>query len=637
MIRHPSRDRLCGALAALLCLWVAPRALADVRLDVRTDRTRLSLDETLTLQINVEAQGMGRPRVELPTFDGFQVVSQQVQQPMQFSLNFGSQAVVQSSTIYILGLQPVREGTLVIKPVRAEFDGQVKTSRPIEIVVTGSGGSGNSPGRNAQAPQATGPDPRGARAQPGRRDTVDSAEIDSMAFLRTVVDKAEPYEGEQVTVTIYLYSRERLQAAPDIATEPTTDGLWTHDLLPPNQAFRPDRQVVGNSVYAVYVLRRFAAFPLHAGDITVGPMALEIDTTSLFDMFAPGRARPNLKRSSAPVTLKVKPLPAADRPPGEIAVGRYQVSAKLDRTQVVTGDAVTLTAVVEGQGNIRTVQLKAPKVPGIEFLQPDIKDLVEAPNDLVSGRREYRWLLLAREPGRLTIPALSIATFDPRAERYEMRASPPLVLEAMGQARAPSDARVPQPELRDAAHPEGLERHDWAPIRTQSKLIRSPQRLVETGWFGWALAAPLVLWLAVVSFAGVRRRLSARADAGAARALRGAELRLRAAERAAAAGDSAAFYAHASAAISGILDARLEEPVAGLTRPQLRALLQARGMEQDLIDSVVQTLQDCEFARFGSAPLSSSELGSQAQALNAFFRRLATFKPMQPGDRPEAA
>jgi hypothetical protein len=603
-------------------LWLAlpvQSALADVRIDLRTDRTSLSLDDTLTLQISIETQGVGQPRVEMPALDGFEIVSQQVQRPMQFSFSFGAQAVVQSSTIYTFILRPVREGILVIKPARAEFEGQTKTTRPLEIKV--GRGAGPAPDVAGEAESA---DNRAAPEADARKGQ-DRSEIDSLAFVRAVADKAEPYEGEQVTVTLYLYTRERLQAAPKIETEPTTDGLWTHDLLSPNNPLRPDRQRVGNDVYAVYVLRRFAAFPLRNGELTIGPMALEIDTTSFFDLFAPGRARPNVKRASLPLTLNVKPLPATDRPAGEIAVGHYELSAKLDRTQAMTGDALTLTAVVQGQGNIRTVQLPAPVIAGVDVLQPETKDLIEAPSDVVSGRREYRWLLVPRQPGRIAIPTLQLATFDPRTGQYASLRGPELHVDVVGQAAAPAQPAAPEPSpaLPGAAEDD----HTWAPIRTQSALQRGYRRTAEHGWFPFAVLAPFVVWLAAVSAAGIRRRLAARAESGQLRLLREAERRLQAAEQAADAGDASHFYAHASAAVIGVLDARLEEPVAGMTRPQLRALLEARGMDPALIGAVIQALQDCEFARFGSSPLSSAELGSQAKALAGFFRQIAGFKP----------
>jgi hypothetical protein len=575
---------------------------------------------------------------------------------MQFSFSFGTQAVVQSSSIYTYVLQPLRAGTLTIKPVRAEFEGQVKQSKPIEITVSGgtrqAGGvpdtTGPADANRASDAAAARADARADAHAEGRTDaragaradanngTLDKAVVDSTAFLRGVVDKAQPYEGEQVTVTLYLYVRERLQAAPNIQTEPATDGLWTHDLLGPNQQPRPERQMVGNAVYAVYVLRRFAAFPLHSGDVTVGPMKLELDQSSMFDLFGGGQARPNLQRASAPLTLRVKPLPEQGRPAGDVAVGHYQLSAKLDRTQAAIGDALTLTVIVEGQGNIRTVQLRPPSIPGVDVLQPELKDLVEAPKDVVGGRREYRFLLVARTPGRISIPPLTLTTFDPRTERYEQRASQPLSFEAVGQAAsAASSAREPQP---DSATPAPADKaHTWGPIRTQSALQRGYQRVVERRFYPFAVIAPFLIWLCLTSAAGIRRRLALRAQSGHLRVLRGAEQRLRSAEQAAQAGDAARFYAHANAAVVGVLDARLEEPVTGLTRVQLRSLLEARGMEPALMSAVLQALQDCEYARFGSVPLSSAELDSQARALQGFFKQLAAWKPKLDGQTTVAA
>ncbi len=611
------------AAAAVLCLLLArpSAARADVRLDVRTDRTSLTLDDTLTLQISVQSQGGGSPRIDLPQLDGFQVVSQQVQRPMQFSFNFGAQAMVQSSTIYTFVLQPLRRGTLVIKPVRVELDGKVQTSRPIQITV-GAGASAPPSVPDQSAPQGQAP---AASDSSGSGDT----QVDPIAFVRTVADKPEPFVGEQVTITFYLYVRERLQSSPNVETEPSTDGLWTQDLLPPGRTLQPVRQVVGGSLYTVYVLKRLAGFPLHAGDVTIGAMSLEIDTSSLFDIFAPTRGNPNLKRSSQPVVLHVKPLPDAGRPPGEVAVGRYHVTAKLDRAQAVTGDAVTLIATVQGEGDIRSVQLAAPAVSGVDVLQPETKDLIEAPNDLVGGTREYRWLLVPRKPGRVTVPPLTLSTFDPSTQKYGQLSSSPLSLQVVGQA-LPSAQAAGTPESSSTGHEPAEtqpEPHHWAPIHTQSALWRGYTRVVERPWYPWALAAPALLWLAVVSAAGARRRLAARALSGTGRVLREAEQHLREAEAAAREGVAARFHAEASAALVTLLEARLEETLSGLTRPELRARLQARGMDQAMLGEALGALEHHEFTRFSAGGAAGGALEGEAGALRALYKRLAGFEP----------
>jgi hypothetical protein len=616
--------------ALAFALAFAPAAAsAEVRLDVRAEPTVLALHDRLTLQVSVQTRGMGSPDIELPELEGFEIVSRQVQRPMQFSFSFGAQATVQSSTIYTFVLQPLREGRIVIKPVRVSLDGKVESSQPIAISVAGSGQAPPGAAPPGAAPGAAAPN--ASVSPPGTPMALDAVEVDAAAFVRATADKAQPYEGEQTTVNIYLYARDRLQSNPSIETEPTTDGLWVHDLLSPQRALQPERQIVNGQVYTVYLLRRIAAFPLHAGEVTIGPMAIELDTSSLFDIFSPQRARSKLRRNGLPLTLRVRPLPEAGKPKGEVAVGRFTLTTKLDRTQAVTGDAVTLTAVVEGHGNIRTIDLELPAVPGLDVLQPEIKDLVTAPNDLVGGTREYRWLLVARKPGRFAIPPLVLATFDPASERYEQVKSAPLVLDVVGQAMAAAqpgarDAAGSDPQLPpDTADDAGAE-HVWAPIRTQSELRRGYARLAERPFYGWLLCAPLLIWLAAVCTGALRRHASTRARSGPGRGLRQAEQRLHAAESAAHGAEPARFHAEASAALTSVLEARLTEPVAGYTRRELEQRLIDRGMAAGLAAELIQALERSDFARF-SAAASEGDLRAQADALRELFRKLAAFTP----------
>lgn len=621
--------RSVGAAVFCFALLLAPTAArADVRLDVTTDRTSLSIEESLTLQVNVQSQGSEAADVSIPEFDGFVVLSQQVQRPMQFSFSFGARANIQSSSIYTFVLRPVRGGVLMIPAVRAELDGKVRVSKPIQISVTGGQAA-------AQNPQSSNDGTQQQAAAAGQ--SSDRAQIDPVAFLRQVADKTTPYQGEQVTITIYLYVRQQLQAAPEIVNEPTTDGVWVHDLLPASRSLEAGRQVVGDTVYAVYVLRRFAAFPLRSGELTIGPMTLQIDNSTVFDIFNPGRRGERLTRAGLPIVLRVKPLPDAHRPAGNIAVGRFTVSAKLDRHQVVTGDALTLTATVHGDGNVRSGEITMPTLANVDVLQPEIKDLVESPNDLVGGTREYRWLLVPRAPGRVTLPALVLQTFDPRGETYQAATSEALSFDVVGAALAATADKTGGKPDADAADrtPDQRPTHTWAPIRTQSALVRAYRPLFAEPWFAWANAAPFALWLSVVSSALLRRKLAARKLSGKGHAQREAEQRLRDAESAASSGDVPRFHAEASAAMLAVLGARLDETLTGLTRIQLRELLRARGVAPDLISDLIAALDRSEMARFSAAHESPSELTTEVADARALWKRLAAVGPAVDPSQPE--
>lgn len=621
MRAHALARRPVGRTASLAAVVIAALAVtgaadAQVRVAMTADRSAMSLDEQLTVRIEVEAEGGGSPEVELPGFAGFQVVSQQVQRPMQFSFSFGGRAVVRSSTNYTFGLRAASVGRLRIDPVRVTMDGRVYASQPIEVNVATPGGAVQAP---AGASPPTGAPPAAA-AQPGT--VIDAANVDDAAFVRTVVDKPEPYVGEQVTVTIYLYVRQQLRAAPGVLQEPGTEGFWTRDLLSPDQNLQPQRQVVRGAVYAVYVLRRFAAFPLRDGALAIGAMSLRIDQSSIFDMFA-GQGPSVLERNGVTVPVRVRSLPDAGKPAGDVAVGRFEISAALDRDRVATGDAATLKATVRGEGNLSGVRIANPVIAGVDVLQPETRDLVESPQDLVTGTRTYAWLLVPRAEGVHTIPPLVLHTFDPRSERYQELTTPALTLQAAGQAiatpsaapeAAPADA-TPAPTARATATAV-----EWPPIRTHSELRRREARLVESPAYAWSLAFPPLAWLALVVTAALRRRVAARAARPDAMAAREAQRHLASAEQAARRGDAAAFHAAASAALGGVLRARMGAEAAGWTRSELREALVRRGADAEFAQSIVAQLDHWDYARFGST--DAAALDTEVGTLRGLFRRV---------------
>jgi len=618
--------------AALLAPLLAPAsALADVKLQVRVDRKSISLDDTLTLQVSVESRGTSAPDVEMPELEGFDIVSQQVQRPMQFSFNFGSGAVVQSQMVYTYVLRPTRVGSITIKPIAAELEGERKASAPVTITV--SKGTGGAVPAAPDVADGTDPDaPEGEVVNTSQAGGLDLAQVDGSAFIRAVADKATPYVGEQVTVTLYLYTREQLRGPPATELEPTTDGFWVHDLLG-NQQMREQRQVVQGAVYAVYPLRRFAAFPLKSGELTIGPMALRMDTSSVFDIFG-GRRRgdPVISRKGSPLVFQVKPLPEhKDAQAGEPLVGRFSVESKLDRASTATGDAVTLTVIVRGQGNVRDVKLPTPVIDGVDVLEPDIKDFVEAPEDRVGGTRELRYLLVPRAPGSYKLPEFALTVFDPATERYQRIASTPMTLEVVGNAIATAPAAQPSADEpsqpADDAPPKPAEtKRDWAPIRTDSALARKREPIAEQPWFLPLLALPAMLYAGWMTVRARQRRMRARSETAESRAEREAQSKLEAASAAAKQGDGKAFFAAAAGVVLSTLEARLGEPATGFTHAELRRHLLQRGMSEALAREVTGLLERADHHRFGGAS-SAATLDGELTALKSARAKLASFVP----------
>jgi len=616
------------ALAGVLLLSSAfglSVASAQLTVAMRVNSTDVRVDEPFQLQITVESESLQNPDVTLPSLDEFNVLQRQVSRPMSFSFSFGGrQQAARSTTNYIFVLQPTREGRFTLPAVEARVGKEVFRSNALTITVRGSTAPPGSPLGTTTPPADPSQAAPPTSTTPPKGPIADTAEIDDIAFIRAVADKPNPYVGEQVTVTFYLYLRGNVQAAPSVDTQPTTDGFWIHDLLSPNAQQQGHRQVVRGLSYTAFTLRRFAAFPLREGPLSIGPMAVTIDQSSVFDLFA-GRPPPVLKRSGQPLVIEAKPLPEAGKPKGEVAVGRFTIEAKLDRNQAATGDAVTLSATVQGTGNIRTVTLATPVVDGLRFLEPAVRDVVEAPGDLAGGIRTYEWLVVPERPGTFTLPPIVLPVFDPGAAQYGAAKSEALTLVAAGSAVAPQATANPADTTSDTVAAPDEPQEDLAPIRTTSELRRRESPLVESLAYRVGIAAPALVWLLVVFGAAASRRWSARRNApDADRSFREAGRKLEAASHEAAA---ARVYSMVSSAITEAVQARLHEPIGGYTGERLRVVLRARGMDASLAQDLVALLSACEQGRFSPVETSRVQRDELLGVARKCFDALRSFSP----------
>lgn len=602
-IPQPRALAACTRALAVLAfvLTLAPAAASRAQsatLAMTADRAQVAVGDTFRVQVRLDVTGAEAPEPQLPDLSAFDVVSRQVSRPMQFRFGFGAQAqVIQSTAVYAFTLRAREAGRFELAPARANVAGREFVSNPLTIVV---GGSAPGSGVNQQQ-QGTVPGPA---AQPPSG-PLDGAIYDDQAFLRTVVDRPEPWLGQQVTVTVYLYVRGALRGSPVITREATTDGFWVHDLLPPARTLEPTSQVVGSTPFRVYVLRRFAAFPLRAGDLTIGATSAQIPVGSMFDVFAGGS--PNLDRTGVALTVGVKALPEAGRPSGEIHVGQLALEASLDRSQVATGDAVTLTLRATGTGHVQGIRVADPRLDGLRVLAPQTRDQISAPGDLVGGTRTFEWLIVPEREGSYTIPPFRVSTFDPEHARYAVVESPSVALTAAGN---PIGAASTAPDEPDEAMPDAAPGEaQLGPVRTQSALSRGSEELAHRAWYPWLLALFPLAWLGLALGTAARRRAAARAGLSTPQKVsREARRRLAGAEELATKGDAREFYAAISLALRSVIEGRLGEAVGSLTHKQLERRLAVRGMSDALAKRIVEELEGHEMVRFSASGAQPAEM-----------------------------
>lgn len=606
----------------------ASASAQTVTLTMTADRTEVSLGDRIRVQVQCTSQATPN----LPNFSSdFRILNNQTSTQVHM---MGAQISVVASYTFLL--EPLHEGRIAIPAATVVANGRTVRSNPLTIVVGAAGAAPPPPQTGVvQTPMPPAPlpptsvavpsPPSAASFDPAR--SADAFVFDDRAFLRTVVDDREPYVGEQVTITTYLYVRQQLSSWPATTQEPTTDGFWTRDLLPPSRAPDFNVQNVQGAIFYAYTMRRIAAFPLREGEATIGPMGVTISQGSPFDILM-GQQTPDLQRTGQPVTLHVRPLPSAGRPAsaGAVHVGTLGLDATLDRAQTPTGDAVTLTVRATGTGRIDGLQLPSLVVPGLRVLAPHIETTMESPGDRVGGTRTFEWLIVPEQPGTFTIPAFHVAVLDPQSSTYTTVSSAPLTLTAAGNALVDPTASA----STDPAHDDTPEADETStplgPVRTQAALVRHRTQLASHPAYPYLLGLFPVGWVLIVLVRGARQRMAAReALPSKAKVAREALKRLKSAEERAAAGDARGFYGALTLALSAVIEGKLGESVGALTHRELEQRLVARGMDAALAKKICTELEGADFARYATSAAAAPEMASALDRVRELLSSLDRF------------
>ena len=576
--------------------WSATAAAEpEVTVTLNATPSEARVGDSIRLEVRVRARGgdiEGLQLSDLKKHLDLEIVSHQMMRPMQFSFGFGSGVQKESSLANIYVLLPRAAGTYEFAPAVAKVDGKSYRSEPLTLVIRPSAGDARAPSDPTNAPDSSlGADFTGARYDP-------------RAFLRTVVEPTEVYIGQQVDLTVYLYTRIRLAPQSVVPSKPSMDGFWVHE--DPITSLEFESVTVKGQQYRAYAIQRSAAFPQRAGTLTIGPPKITFDagTGNFFD--APQR----IERVGVPVTVRVKPLPPPA--PANAVVGNYGIEARLDRRTVKTGDAVTLRVDAGGVGNVHDLRIGLPPIAGVRTLQPAIRDQQRLANGRLSGTRSWEWILIAESPGEHSVPPIDLHFFDPDTETYQSAGTAALSFTATGETKPPEPTIEP---VNAAPKPSTA---TFGPIRVYSALTRDRTPVRNRAWFAWFLALPPALFVLACLGAAVSRRRERRGTTSGAvqRKL------IRDAESALQADDPRAFYDRIVASITHALDARLDEPVAGLPHTQLRARLTAEGFDEDLMQRLINELEGADFARFAASGVNRDEMERCLKRTSAIIERI---------------
>ncbi|MCA8975222.1 MAG: BatD family protein [Planctomycetes bacterium] len=568
---------------------LAADLMAQEKLEVEGPTpSTLRLGETARVQIRVEGRGADPRAPRLPTVDG---LTMQLSAPTRSSYTFfdGRTMVERQGVQYTLGLRPQREGEFVI---------------PAFPIWTGS--------KEQQIGEL-------------RLRVVKDLRGEDMAWIDVEVSPKRVYVHEPIRIRVEFGIQPGLRIAQDVYQRTRyldieVDAQWLSQFPGGERITLPDpkgdlRAIIsnrelfaaefdgqfrrGNQTWQRFAFDR-AFLPTRTGIVELSAPTLRFQVvrdSGRVDVF--GRALTNSENLYAygkPVAVEVLPIPEAGRPqPYYGAVGRFTITAALDRDTVTVGSSVKLQLVVRGQGNLEFLRL--PELDALEGLHKLGSAEVQRDADRVVV--DYDLTPLSTDV--TMVPAIGWNYFDttPGVEQFVEVETQPIPLHvnplANGETLAPLSNAVSK-----AVTPGVDDIFDLPDLTGPQVLLRPRQP-----WLSWlAVLGPWLLTaLAGFAFTALRRRAADVTGRRSRTALRNFRASLSAG-------------AEPIDALAGYLGDRLDIAAAAVIRADLVACLQQAGIENELATEVGRAIERGTAARYGGGEALSAE------AVESLVRRL---------------
>jgi len=419
--------RLGGSALALLALLAARSAGAQeaASATARLEPALIGIGQVATLTL--EAQSSGLEDLELePQFslENLEIVSGPMQsQSWQFVNGRASrsESLIWRVRATAVGSARISQISLKVNDALFELPDQVLEIQEEPVDSTDPNGRGRLPDPFAGSPFGMRPRARAAEAKPE-------------LFLRAEATPREPFVGQQVLYTLYLFTQADVGAI-NPEKVPGFEGFWVED-VPQPEKLQPEMVQIQGKRYGRVVLLRKALFPRSPGRFELEPVRARL-VASMPEYSWLGSVidrRREVFRTSNAVTIDVRPLPTSGEAPAGYrgAVGKLRLTTELEPTEVRLGEAATLTVTLEGQGNIQGVlEPELPVLEGVRAFPPEQSSRTRLSGTQVHGEKTWRYVLVPDRAGAWEVPPLAIDYFDPYEAEFRKAEAKPARLTAL--------------------------------------------------------------------------------------------------------------------------------------------------------------------------------------------------------------
>lgn len=534
-----------------------------------------------------------------PNIQDFEVLMGPSRSQQSSTQIINGQVTSTSSITFTYILMADKEGTYTIPGATVMVNGNTHTSNSVKIKVL-------PPDQDA-----------GQGNKSSSRNQVAGSKItDKELFITATASKTNVYEQEAFLLTYKVYTQVNLTNLH--GDTPDLKGFHTQEVELPRQKTFSLEHYNGKN-YSTTIWQQFVLFPQQSGkleipsitfDATVAQMVASADPFDAFFNGGSNYVNINKKLVTPKITINVKELPEGKPANFSGGVGEFTLSSSISTQELKTNDAVTIKLVISGSGNMKLIHTPEVGFPqDFEIYDPKVDNKFNLTRDGLAGSKVIEYLAIPRHAGDYTIPPIEFSYFDLKSQSYKTLKTEPYSLK-VAKGEGNSDQVVANFTNKEDLKVLGK---DIRYIKTGETNLQPKDNYFfgTIGYYLWYII-PLVLFITFMVI--YRKQAIENANVAKVRTKKAnkvATKRMKNAGKLLAEKKQEAFYDEVLKALWGYISDKLNIPVSQLSKDNIEEKLNEYGVTSELVTDFINTLNECEFARY--AP------GNQNEAMDKVY------------------
>lgn len=567
-----------------------------------TAPSKVNVGENFRIAYTITTQDIEDFRSNMRSTDEVEILAGPYTSKMSSFSMVNGHTTSTASITYTYTLRANKVGNYTIPAARAKIHGKSINSQVVTITITGQKRNKNSIYYND-----------GNTDINNKRNKISGNDL----FIKVSANKNRVHEQEPILLTYKVYTTLELTQLE--GKMPDLTGFHSQEVkLPQQKSFHIER--VNGRPYRCVTWSQYVLYPQMTGNLKIpsitfhGIIVEENRSVDPFEaFFNGGSGYIEVKRDIlAPgLSILVEPLPAK---PTKFSggVGKYNISAQLEKRSVKSGTPVNLRVVISGYGNLKLV--KQPKVEfPKDFDQYDAKvtDNTKLSPKGLEGNLTYDFLVVPRNPGKYTIPPIKFVYYDVENNKY-------CIVSTLALNILVTKGNKDKGSYSDFAENKDYDIHN---IKEGKFTIKDTSSLFFESFSYWVCLIISLLIFAILTIA-FRKRAIANSDIVRTRgqkANRIATKRLQKANKLMLQGKTEEFYDEVLKALWGYVSDKLNMPIEKLSEENIYQELSSNDISEAIIMKFTNALSECEFERYAPGDPSGNMNKTIESAMSAII------------------